>query len=84
MNKKKIIYSCFFFSCIYLIYKEQKQKNVLFISIDDLRPELGCYGQTQITSPNIDSLASKAVVFKSAVCNVPVCGASRHLLYFKT
>ena len=58
-------------------YKEQKQKNVLFISIDDLRPELGCYGQTQITSPNIDSLASKAVVFKSAVCNVPVCGASR-------
>ena len=58
-------------------HNEQKQKNILFISIDDLRPELGCYGQTQIISPNIDSLASKSVVFKNAVCNVPVCGASR-------
>ena len=28
--------------------KDQKQKNIIFISIDDLRPELGCYGQNQI------------------------------------
>jgi len=54
-----------------------KQKNVLFIAIDDLRPELGCYGQTQIKSPNIDRLAKGGLLFERAYCQVPVCGASR-------
>jgi choline-sulfatase len=51
--------------------------NVLFIAVDDLRPELNCYGATQIISPNIDRLANSGVVFNRAYCNVPVCGASR-------
>jgi arylsulfatase A-like enzyme len=49
----------------------------LFIAIDDLRPELGCYGAPQVKSPNIDQFAKEAVVFNRAYCNVPVCGASR-------
>lgn len=55
----------------------QKQPNVLFIAVDDLRPELGCYGQTHIHSPNIDMLAESGLVFNRAYCNIPVCGASR-------
>ncbi len=51
--------------------------NVLFIAIDDLRPELGCYGSPQLKSPNIDRLASQGVLFNRAYCQVPVCGASR-------
>lgn len=51
--------------------------NVLFIAVDDLRPELGCYGQQHIHSPNIDRLAASSVLFERAYCMVPTCGASR-------
>lgn len=56
---------------------QEKDPNVLFIAIDDLRTTLGCYGAPQVKSPNIDQLANEAVVFKRAYCNIPVCGASR-------
>jgi iduronate 2-sulfatase len=51
--------------------------NVLFISVDDLRPELACYGKQHIHSPNIDQLAKNGVLFERAYCMVPTCGASR-------
>ncbi|VGO15411.1 Choline-sulfatase [Pontiella desulfatans] len=51
--------------------------NILFISVDDLRPELGCYGQEYMITPNIDRLAEEGVLFERAYCNYPVCGASR-------
>ena len=54
-----------------------RQPNVLFIAVDDLRPELGCYGRNQIKSPNIDALAASGLIFENAYCNMPVCGASR-------
>ena len=54
-----------------------RKPNVLFIAVDDLRPELGCYGKSQIKSPNIDRLASQGIVFERAYCMVPTCGASR-------
>lgn len=54
----------------------QEKKNVLFIFVDDLRTELGCYG-SPVQTPNIDRLASQSVVFRNAYCNVPVSGASR-------
>lgn len=55
----------------------KKQPNVLLLYMDDLRPELSVYGQSQILSPNIDALSDKGVKFNNAYCNVPVCGASR-------
>jgi iduronate 2-sulfatase len=54
-----------------------EKPNVLFIAVDDLRPELNCYGQSQIHSPNIDALAEEGLLFQQAYCNIPVCGASR-------
>lgn len=51
--------------------------NVLFIIVDDLRPELGCYGISNIKSPNIDRLAKSGLVFLNSYANYPVCGASR-------
>jgi iduronate 2-sulfatase len=58
-------------------FAEKKQPNVLFIAVDDLRPELGCFGNTQILSPNIDKLAAGGTIFTNCFCQVPVCGASR-------
>lgn len=54
-----------------------KKPNILFIPIDDLRPQLYCYGQHQMVTPNIDSMAADGVVFTRAYCQVPVCGATR-------
>ena len=51
--------------------------NILFIPIDDLRPQLGCFGRTMTLSPNIDALAAGGVAFTQAYCQVPVCGATR-------
>lgn len=56
---------------------EEEKPNILFIMVDDLRPELGAFGVTHIQSPNIDKLASESAIFERAYCNVPVCGASR-------
>lgn len=54
-----------------------QEKNVLFIAIDDLKPVLNCYGESQIISPNIDRLANQGVVFENAYCQWSVCGPSR-------
>lgn len=58
-------------------HKSAAKPNVLFICVDDLRPELGCYGADYIRSPNIDRLASGGVVFMNHFAAVPTCGASR-------
>ncbi|MHB0753729.1 sulfatase [Polaribacter sp. M15] len=55
----------------------ERKKNILFIAVDDLRPELNFYGAKHIKSPNLDQLAGESLVFNRAYCNVPVCGASR-------
>lgn len=51
--------------------------NVLFIVTDDLRVELGCYGQDWIHSPHLDELAAQSTVFDRAYCQVSLCNPSR-------
>jgi len=59
-----------------------KQKpNVLLLVMDDLRPELNCYGNSDMKTPNIDKLSANGVQFNRAYCNVPVSGASRASLF---
>jgi len=55
----------------------QSRPNVLFIMVDDLRPQFAAYGRTGMVTPSLDRLANEGVVFKRAFVNVPVCGASR-------
>lgn len=51
--------------------------NVLFIAVDDLRTELGCYGASYAITPNIDRLAREGVLFTQAHCQQAVCNPSR-------
>lgn len=54
-----------------------ERPNVLFIAVDDLRPELACYGASHMQTPAIDRLAANGILFEKAYCQVAVCGASR-------
>lgn len=51
--------------------------NVLFIAVDDLRPEFGAYGMSYIHSPNLDRLAGRGITFNRAYCQQAVCSPSR-------
>jgi hypothetical protein len=60
--KKIVSISFFFFLFLFFANAQNNKKpNVLFIAVDDLRPELGCYGQTHIKSPKIDKLAESGL-----------------------
>ena len=57
-----------------------RSPNVLFIAIDDLRPELGGFGAAYASTPNLDRLVRQGVAFTRHFVQVPTCGASRYAL----
>lgn len=61
-------------------FAADKSPNVLLICVDDLRPELACYGSSYIQSPNIDRLAAAGRAFHGHYVQAPTCGASRYTL----
>ncbi len=72
-----ILFSLLLFGACNHGQNETGPPNILFIAVDDLRPELNCFGASQIHSPRLDELAREGLIFTEAHCNVPVCGASR-------
>lgn len=79
----RIIFSFFVFCLMFMACSARQQAealkrpNVLFIAVDDLRPELGCYGSPIAITPNIDRLAARGLVFNRAYCQQAICGPSR-------
>ncbi|WP_299468736.1 sulfatase [uncultured Gimesia sp.] len=87
MNLGRIIYlRMLVLVIVFLLYVipgaagQLQRPNVLFIAIDDLRTELGCYGLPYVQSPSLDRLASQGVLFTNHFVQVPTCGASRYAL----
>ncbi|MRT91965.1 sulfatase [Ancylomarina sp. 16SWW S1-10-2] len=55
----------------------KKKPNILFLAVDDLRPELGCYGSEIAVTPNLDALAGDGLLFDNAYCQQAICSPSR-------
>jgi iduronate 2-sulfatase len=55
-------------------------QNVLLLCVDDLRPDLGCYGVAHAATPHIDALAAEGRIFTRHYVQAPTCGASRYAL----
>jgi len=57
--------------------KREQKPNVLLIAVDDLFTSISAYGDRRVTTPNLDSLARRGVVFEQAYCQYPMCNPSR-------
>lgn len=56
------------------------EKNIIFFIADDMSPELGCYGNKAIKTPNIDALAADGTIFTNAYATTASCSASRSVV----
>ena len=61
-------------------FSATNKPNVLFIAVDDLKPVLGCYGDKNAKTPNLDKLAARGMLFEKASVNQAVCAPSRNSL----
>ena len=60
------------------VTQTKRRPNILFIMPDQLRAQsLGCMGNTDVKTPNIDRLAAEGLLFKQTFANTPVCCPAR-------
>ena len=81
MNPRLCLLALFLFAASTLsALSDAAKPNVLLICVDDLKPVLGCYGDTHAKTPNIDALAARSLRLDRAYCNQAVCSPSRNAL----
>ena len=73
-----IITAVFAFSAITWAQTPASRPNIVWIVGEDMGPEVGCYGDLQAVTPNLDRLASEGARFSRCFTHAPVCAPSRH------
>ena len=58
----------------------QDQPNILWISVEDISPDIGCYGDKNAHTPVLDKLAENGVRYTNAIANAPVCAPARSVI----
>ena len=76
-SKSLFLTITFFIAANVLPAQPKKPTNILFIAVDDLRPDIGAYGNGFVKTPNIDRLAAMGTVFMRNYCQQAVCGPTR-------
>lgn len=77
MRLKRIFHIVLVWLLCACIANAQSRPNILWIVSDDLSPDLGCYGNPDVQTPNLDALADEGVKFTKAYANTPICSPSR-------
>ena len=81
MNENSFLYLSLLLGFSGMTASQVKKPNILFICVDDLRPEVGCYkGKNYIKTPNLDRLAAQGMSFSNHFAVVPTSGASRYAM----
>ena len=82
MNYKK--HKLFLLSMVGFIFLSCQKKeelierpNILWLYVEDISPNLSCYGEKDVSTPNIDALAKNGIRFTNTIMPAPVCSALR-------
>lgn len=57
--------------------KAQDRPNILWITVEDMSPNLGCYGDIYAHTPNLDRFAEESILYTNAIATAPVCAPAR-------
>ena len=69
-----------FLGCSNTLNGEKKRPNILWITVEDISPDLGCYGDPLAHTPTLDAMASKGFKYNHAIANAPVCAPARNAI----
>ncbi|WP_146849061.1 sulfatase-like hydrolase/transferase [Brevifollis gellanilyticus] len=76
--KRLLLLACLLFSSsLHHAAFSADRPNILWLTSEDHGPQMGCYGDTYATTPNVDALAAKGMLFNKCWSNGPVCAAAR-------
>ncbi|MGF1585976.1 MAG: sulfatase-like hydrolase/transferase [Bacteroidales bacterium] len=60
--------------------ESQAPPNIIWLVAEDISPELGCYGNEYATTPNLDRMAARGIVYNFALTTAPICAPMRSTL----
>ena len=70
-----------FFSGLSCMTSWKQRPNILWLDAEDLCPDLNCYGNLIVKTPNLNKLASEGIRYENAFTTSPVCSPSRSAIF---